>query len=396
MNIYHLLLILFLFCNTAYTQTFQRFLQRVNVTPDELKRSLVDSFMNINRVSPYLELDTLAHFLIRGNFEKIRFSGDANSWSDSGDPFTYVEGTNLWFYSLICEPDARIDYKIVLNDSVSILDPLNPHIIRGGFGPNSELRMPGYMPPPEIKYYADIPHGTLLDTSFFSTNLNNSRTIKLYLPPFYFQSDEKYALILFHDGLDYLTLANAQNILDYLIWQQRIVPVIALFIPAVNRVDEYAGNLKTAYSHFVVDEILPWVDHQFRTQNNPESRITFGLSAGGNISLWLGLHSSEIFGKVAVQSSYVEANIARGFKETSNIYTHFYLDMGSYDIPVLLPLMDNFIQILRERNFRYQYRSYPEGHSWGNWRAHIDDALEMFVPGPAFSAGSDSKLPGSP
>ena len=380
----------------AYTQTFQHFLKRVNLAPDSLKMSIVASFMNVNATSPCLEQDTLAHFLFRGNFQNIRFTGDANHWSDSGDPFICLEDTNLWFYSMVCQPDARIDYKIVLNDSESILDPLNHHIIWGGFGPNSELRMPRYVPPPEIKYYADIPHGSLLDTNFYSTNLNNSRTIKLYLPPNYFQSDENYALVLFHDGLDYLTLANVQNILDYLIWQERIVPVMALFIQSVNRTEEYAGTLKTVYSRFVVDEVLPWVDHQFRTTNRPDSRTTIGCSNGGNISLWLGLQYPQVFEKVAAQSSNVEESIALGFKETINISTKFYLDVGLYDVPILPPLIDNLAQILRERNFEYQYRYYPEGHSWGSWRAHIDEALEMFFPGPSLSTQSDSKRPGSP
>jgi enterochelin esterase-like enzyme len=388
MKIYCLVITHLLFSSIAYTQTFEHFLKRVGVTPDSLKMNLVDSFMSINKTSPYLEQDTLAHILFRGNFQNLGFKGDVNYWNHTGDQFTCIEGTNFWYYSLACEPDARIDYKIVLNESDSILDPLNPHIIWGGFGPNSELRMPRYIPSAEIEYYADIPHGSLLDTNFYSINLKNSRIIKLYLPPDYHQSEETYDLVLFQDGLDYLTLANARNILDYLIWQQRIVPVIALFIPAVNRADEYAGNLKTAYCELVVGEILPWVDSQFRTKSNPESRVTIGCSAGGNISLWLGLHYPEIFGNVAAQSSYVEESISLGFKETSHTRTKFYLDMGVYDVPILPPLVDHLVQILHKRNFEYRYQYYPEGHSWGSWRAHIDDVLEMFFPGPAFPTQS--------
>ena len=388
MKIDHLILTFSLFCSTSSSQTFQQFVGRINAAPDSMKMGMVDSFMSINKTSPYLEQDTLAHFLFRGSFQNLGFTGDVNNWNQPGDQFTSVEGTNFWYYCLVCEPDARIDYKIVLNDSDSILDPLNPNIIWGGFGPNSELRMPRYLLPPEIEYYADIPHGAILDTNFYGIYLKNSRIIKLYLPPDYHQSEERYDLVLFHDGLDYLALANAQNVLDYLIWQQRISPVIGLFVPAVDRTEEYAGDLKTAYCELVVGEILPWVDNQFRTKNNPESRVTIGCSAGGNISLWLGLHYSEIFGNIAAQSSYVEESISVGFKNTSNSDLKIYMDVGVYDIPILQPLIDDFILILRERNFSYRYRSYPEGHSWGSWRAHIDDVLEMFFPDPAFPTQS--------
>lgn len=38
----------------------------------------------------------------------------------------------------------------------------------------------------------------------------------------------------------------------------------------------------------------------------------------------------------------------------------------------------------------------PEGHSWGNWRAHIDNALLRFFPGDSTSAAEVTPLPHSP
>jgi enterochelin esterase family protein len=382
---------LLMVCSMAVPQSFERFVDRVNKAPDFLKMGIVDSFMNQNLTSPFLEGDNLAYILIRGNFNKINFSGDINQWDRTADQFSRIEGTNLWFYKVVLESDARIDYQIILNDSLGILDPLNPNIIRGGFGPNSELRMSAYLPAPEIDYYENIPHGSLIDTNFYSISLQNSRGIKIYLPPDYLQSDEKYALVVFHDGPDYLRLGNAQNILDYLIWKRRIEPVIAIFIPAVNRSEEYSGNLKEAYAQFIVHEMIRWVDHKYRIKENPAARITIGASGGGNISLWLGLQYPEVFGSVAAQSSYAEESVFEGFEETSHTGTKFYLDMGLYDVPLLPPLVDNLVRILEEKKISYQYCYYSEGHSWGNWRAHIDDALEMLIPGPSSIIESDSK-----
>jgi len=36
------------------------------------------------------------------------------------------------------------------------------------------------------------------------------------------------------------------------------------------------------------------------------------------------------------------------------------------------------IQILIQKNHRVQAAQFPEGHSWGNWRAHIDNILIYF------------------
>src|SRR4030042_5077313 len=120
-------ILLFTLCLTAYSaaQTFNDFLARVNSAPDSLKMSIVDSLMNTAPAFPYLEQDTLAHYLFRGNASTITVPGDANQWNPSAFPMMLINGTNLWYRTGIFEPDARLDYKFVLNGSNWILDPLN-------------------------------------------------------------------------------------------------------------------------------------------------------------------------------------------------------------------------------------------------------------------------------
>jgi enterochelin esterase-like enzyme len=242
------------------------------------------------------------------------------------------------------------------------------------------LRMPQYVPPPEIEYRLEIPHGALWDTTFFSPQLGNSRRIRIYTPPGYETSSDSFGTILFHDGLEYVSLANTNNILDYLIWHNRIQPIIAVFVPPVNRTPEYAGNQKDEFTAFIVDEIIPWVDSKYRTIQDPAYRSTLGASNGGNIALWLGLQHPEVFGNIAAQSSNVESSISSGFQNGPKLDLKFYLDIGTYDIQVLIPLVRNFKEILESKGYAFEYYEFHEGHSWGNWRAHIDNALEFFFP----------------
>ena len=72
--------ITFFLIQISQAQTFQHFLNQVNATPDSLKWVIVDSFMNAVPSFPYLEQDTLAHFLFRGNANQITVPGDANGW----------------------------------------------------------------------------------------------------------------------------------------------------------------------------------------------------------------------------------------------------------------------------------------------------------------------------
>jgi enterochelin esterase-like enzyme len=378
-------------CGTA--QTFQAFLNRVNSVPDSLRGAIVDSFMNAAGSFPYIEGDTLTHFIYRGTATAATVPGDANNWNAAQFAMTRISGTDLWYYSRVFESDARLDYKFVLNGSSWILDPRNPLTCTGGYGPNSELRMPAYIPAPEIEYSAGIPHGTMQDTSFFSVNLNNSRTVRVYLPPNYNESGESYPFVLVHDGLEYVSLAHMDRVLDNLIAQHRIQPVIGVFVPPVNRTAEYAGDQMDEFEEFIVSELVQWLGSNFRIRTEAESHATLGASNGGNISLWLGVQHPEIFGSIAAQSSNVVTAISSRLADDPPLALRFYLDLGTYDIPALIPMVRELAQILQQQDYEYRYYEYHEGHSWGNWRAHIDNALEMFFPGDSVSAMPASHVP---
>jgi enterochelin esterase family protein len=394
MNKFLPFMVLLFASSSIQAQTFQAFIDRVNSAPQAQREAIVDSFVTAAPAFPYTEQDTLVHYIYRGSASRVNVPSDANSWDANAFPMIRLSTTTLWYHTRTFEADARLDYKFVLNGSTWILDPRNPHQVSGGFGPNSELRMPAYAPPLEVLYYPNIPHGALRDTSFFSASLGNARTIRVYTPPDYTSSSERYPVILFHDGLEFITLAQANNVIDYLISQKRIKPVIAVFVPPVNRREEYATSLQNQFTTFIVTEVMPWVDRRYRTLTDPASRAALGASDGGNISLWLGYKHPEVFGNVAALSSNVESNVSSGFQSSPTLNLKFYLDMGTYDISVLITRMNSFLPILQAKGYTFQYLEFHDGHSWGNWRSHIDNALEIFFPNVTVSV--DEKETSSP
>ncbi len=211
-----------------------------------------------------------------------------------------------------------------------------------------------------------------------SVNLGNSRTIRVYTPPNYEPSPDSLPVILFHDGLEYISLAQANNVIDYLIAQNRIAPIIAVFVPPANRTPEYSGNQIIQFTAFIVNELMPYIDQRYHTKRDPAYRAVLGASLGGNISLMLAYYYPNVFGNAAAQSSYVSGGISDAFQSSPRLNLKLYLDLGTYDLPTLIPLVRNFIPVLQSKGYTYLYREYHEGHSWGNWRAHIDNALEFF------------------
>jgi hypothetical protein len=135
------------------------------------------------------------------------------------------------------------------------------------------------------------------------------------------------------------------------------------------------------------------IDARYRTRRNPAARAVIGASNGGNISLWMGYTHPEAFGNIGAQSSNIVSAISSGFQSSPHLDLKLYLDLGTFDIDVLIPLVRGFIPILQSRGYDYRYEEYNEGHSWGNWRAHIDNALEKFFPGPALVVDQDEPAP---
>jgi enterochelin esterase family protein len=353
----------------------ESFLTNLNLLPLNERQAKADSFMNANPIMPLIENDTDVFFIYKGKTLNPKIAGDFTGWTPSLS-FTSIPGTDLFYYSTHFPSNSRVEYKFVINGNW-ILDPKNPKTFKGGMGANSELRMPGYLVPPETSYYSDIPHGTTVDTSFFSNKLNDSRNVKIYLPSGY-TVKKLYPVILFHDGLEFISLADILNILDYLIAHHEIEPVIGVFVPPVDRESEYAGNKMDNFTSFIVNELMPVIDQRFSTNKDPRKRATFGISDGGNIALYIGMKHPEIFGKIAAMSSDVKTVISSGFQNSSKMNLEFYMDIGTYDIPMLIPMVNNFIQILQNKNYLFQYKHWNEGHSWGNWKTHVSLPLRQF------------------
>lgn len=386
-----LLLALFLTCTAVIAQDFNDMLDKISQSSDSLtKKAVIDSFMQKNQVFP-LTSNNECIFIFRSNAQRIIVTGDHTQWSQRGDTMQRIAGTDLHYVKKNFPSDARIDYKFI-NGTNWILDPKNPLTCPGGFGPNSELRMPGYPEQPELIGNTDIPRGTIVDTTFRSNALNNSRAIKVYVPPGYSQA-QQYPVILFHDGIDYVNLAKAPAIIDRLIFMNRIHPIIAVFVPAVNRTPEYAGNSIVQFEKFISGEIMNWVDTRFSTIRNPEYRAVAGASNGGNIALYCALKSPQVFGKVAAHSSNVISIIMNGYDVYPSLPISVYADIGTYDIPQLIPMVKQFKQVLDKRGYIHKYKEINEGHSWGNWKAHMNEYLEFFFPPIPSSVKSSESLP---
>lgn len=376
-------------------QSFDAFLSKINSTPENLRQSVVDSFMQKINNFPHIE-ETSAYFIYRGNASIVNLAGDFNSWDFSRGKLLQIPGTNFYYLKIIFENDARLDYKFVLDGSTWITDPLNPHTVTGGYGPNSELAMPGYIQPWEIKFNSEIEHGDLVYINSFHSDIrNNNRTIYIYLPTQYKEEAERrFPSIYVNDGGEYKNLGSIKNVLDNMIAADLIEPVIAILVNPVDRNTEYWMN--DSYTEMLGSELVPFIDSTYRTINNAEKRMIMGASLGGVASAYACLKKPDFFSMCGSHSGAFWINDFQIIQmyEASNVKgLSFYLDWGTYsDTREEGIALQN---ILTEKGFHTEIKEWHEGHSWGNWRAHIDEILLTFFPREETTIGNElsQKIP---
>jgi len=247
---------------TGKWATFQEFKDEVDKATTN-KHELVQQFLYQAKEHgvPWIDGD-MATFIHYGKLEQtVYVAGDMTGWQPGIDTMKPVQGTNLYYITKKFPMDARLDYKLVVDDTFK-LDPLNPNAIMSGFGPNSELNMPGYNDPIEIGYFDDIPHGKIIENTIRSTILDEDRKIKIYVPHNY-NPKREYPSLYVHDGYEFISIAKMDNILDYLIYSKSIRPIIAIFIPPIHREDEYVHE--DEYAKFIFKELVPYIDDKYST-----------------------------------------------------------------------------------------------------------------------------------
>lgn len=347
-----------------------------------------DSLKTNNQV-PYIMGDSIA-FLYMGdaNTTSVQWAGDMNEWNPTTEGFTgsRIGKSNLWMLKRSFPLDARLDYKVVINGNQWILDPANQRVQYSGFGPNSEFRMPEWVFPKETILIKGAERGTLTSNMHIissNENLGYEVNYKVYTPANYDRLSN-LPVIYVTDGHEYSDdkLGSMIVILDNLIYEKKIEPVIAIFIDPIDpankeinrRMTEYAANKK--YADFVADELVPVIDSTYKTSNNPRQRAILGTSMGGWNSAYFGLMRSDKFQLIGIHSPAFNNEIIHNYEISPKLPLKIFMSTGVIsDTQERARAMK---QVLESKGYPLQYIEVNEGHSWGNWRALIEEPLVYF------------------
>lgn len=394
---YVLLIFLTLFsgaCNDPHLslkELNQKLIQISNIEDKYLAKKAADNLwhtlVNNNRI-PYTS-DSSVIFFYKGDVERVSWNGDFNNWGSN--TLIKFEGTQLgnsdiWFYKHTFPSNARLDYKININNTEWVLDPENPFQQWSGFGPNSELRMPDWQEDTIVNSSVNIPKGNISNPiTMRSNSLGYDVNFWVYIP-YNYESTLQHNVIYVTDGDEYINddLGSMITVLDNLHFQGKIEPTVAVFISPLDpknqdlnrRMDEMANNQK--FISFFIGELIPRVESGYKVSKKSIDRAILGTSLGGLNATYFGFTRPDIFQKIGIQSpAYWYRDEIFDIVKASNITnTDIFMSVGTIgDNTIDARNMKNLFE---RKNLRFNYIEVNEGHSWGAWRSQIDDILIQF------------------
>jgi enterochelin esterase family protein len=387
-----LTLVLYLLGISLYGQeiNFTRTLQQLyKGSPSEIDQTW--QMLTSQHHIPLVDHDSVA-FLYRGEAQSVMWMGDFNGWGyDKNFKNTgqRIPNTDIWILKTSFPADARLDYKIVVDQTNWMLDPLNPYQQWSGVGggsPNSELRMPGWKENPHALARADVKTGTVKkDILIQSKSLGYQVMYSVYLPHG-FSPDKKYPVVYVTDGYEYMheQMGNMITVLNNLIDEKKIQPVIAVFVDhrePVNRsnnrrMTELAMNER--YLKFFTTELIPAVESAYPVSGKADERAILGTSMGGLTASYFAFSRPDIFGLAAIQSPafWFKPEIYTLCDNPDHPPVKIFMSTGT--IADTREGAEKMKSILNKNTCTFAYKEVHQGHSWGQWRDLLDSVLIYF------------------
>lgn len=248
------------------------------------------------------------------------------------------------------------------------------------------------MPDPEALYTVnDVPNGKVQYCSYHSDVLGMHRPLLVYTPPGYEKGGKKYPVFYLVSGTTdteetWFKVGKLNVILDNLIAHGKAVPMIVV-MPYGNMMGGTpapaslaAAKMYQTFSDEMTQCIMPFVEKNFRTKNNPESRAIAGFSRGGGQSLYTVYSNFDKFGWLASYSAYLTPEVMDiyfpALKTQVPQLKLMWFGVGTSDF--LYQNVLDHIAYFDEKGIPYEKMFTEGGHTWMNARTYLAETLQKF------------------
>jgi predicted alpha/beta superfamily hydrolase len=248
-----------------------------------------------------------------------------------------------------------------------------------------------------------------LHTQFASPLLEEKHDFIVYVPQaFSYDLHRFFPVLYLHDGQNLFDPETSfikgnywrvGETADALIASGEVEPlvIVGIYNTGVKRIDEYTpvedrrlgGGNADAYGQMLVEDLKPFVAHQYRTLAGPENCGMGGSSLGGLVTIYLGMRYPEVYGKLAVFSPSVWWRERVILKYVDQIQQktsqRIWLDIGTNEGRRAMPDARALKRMLVKKGWRpgkdLEYREIPGGqHSEYAWAERVGPMLKFLFP----------------
>ena len=252
---------------------------------------------------------------------------------------------------------------------------------------------------PEGDYYRPqqgVPHGQVRSIYYYSQEQQTWRHAMVYTPAEYEHGKKRYPVLYLQHGMgegetSWTLQGRMQHIMDNAIAKGEAVPMIVVMESGdIKAPFNFAGGgsnqqgrseYGASFYPVLLNDLIPYIDANFRTKTDRDNRAMAGLSWGGHQTFdivlqnldkfaWMGTFSGAIFGldvKTAYNGVFANAD------EFNKKMHYFYLTWGSEDFIKSQPIVDG----LRQLGIKVDSSvSEGTGHEFLTWRR----GLHEFIP----------------
>jgi len=336
-------------------------------------------------ISPEIQGDSVTFRLKADYATVVKLSG---SWMPNpyGGTIDMVRGeNNVWSVKIALPAPEIYTYNFVV-DGVAVNDPQNIYVQRDGTRYLPMLIVPGE----RTENYGEAKlHGTVSHPWYDSKLLGYSRRLTVYTPYGYEANPKKKypVLYLLHgaggDEEAWISMGRTAQILDNLIEKGLAEPMIVV-MPNGNPGQQAARTLgipekqmnwrapefQNVYVRSLCEEIVPFIEKNFRAIAKPASRAIAGLSMGGGHTISASILYPEMFDYICPLSAAGQASaeqIAALKKAGVKLY---FLACGDADF--LFQGSQQLDKTLTEQGLDHIYFVSDGGHTWSNWRLYLN------------------------
>lgn len=133
-----------------------------------------------------------------------------------------------------------------------------------------------------------------------------------------------------------------------------------------------------------IEELVAWIDAEYRTIAEREFRAVGGLSRGASWAIHFGLTHPEMFAAVGGHSPPVfqeDAPRVRGWLDGigAELMPRFWLDIGERDQRAILDSAIWFEGLLNERDIPHEWYLFAGDHSEEYWSSHVELYLRWYA-----------------